>query len=297
MKLLITGATGMLGSAFAEQLGDDAILVDRVQLEFENPKALYRLVALSGAEALINCAAHVDAERGETDPDPVYASNAILPGVLATACRRAGIPLVHFSSTGCYGTGKQTPYTEEDAVAPTTVHHRSKIAGERAVREAGCEHLILRTGWLFGGLPMHKKNFVWRRLVEAATIPRLSSDTAQFGNPTFVGDVVSQCLDLLRLEVRGTFNCVAQGTASRFEYVARIVAASGFACELLPSGPFARVAPVSWNEMAVNYRLGLMGLDRMPAWTASVDCYVAALQASPEWQALMRMQSASTEAG
>ena len=297
MKLLVTGATGMLGSAFAGRMGADALLVDRAQLRLDDPPALYRLVAQSGADALVNCAAHVDAERGETDPDPVYASNAVLPGVLATACRRAGIPLVHFSSTGCYGAWKQTPYSEEDAVVPTTVHHRSKIAGEIAVRDAGGEHLILRTGWLFGGLPMHKKNFVWRRLVEAATTPRLGSDTAQFGNPTYVGDVVSQCLDLLRMEVRGTFNCVAQGTASRFDYVARIVAASGFTCELVPTGPFVRVAPVSFNEMAINYRLGLMGLDRMPAWTASVDTYVAALQASPEWQDLMRMRSVSTEAG
>ena len=296
MKLLLTGATGMLGSAFAAWPDMSAILVDRAQLRLADPMTIYRLVAQSGADGLINCAAHVDAERGETDPDPVYASNAMLPGVLAIACRRAGIPLVHFSSTGCYGAWKNTPYSEEDAVAPTTVHHRSKIAGEMAVRDAGCEHLILRAGWLFGGLPTHKKNFVWRRLVEAATTPKLASDTAQFGNPTFVGDVVSQCLALLQLGVRGTFNCVAQGTASRFDYVARIVAASGLACELVPSGPFARVAPVSFNEMAINYRLGLMGLDRMPAWTASVDRYVATLQASPEWLELMRMPTATSTA-
>ena len=287
MKVLLTGATGMLGSAFAETLGADATLADRARLDIGAPRALEALIAEAEAALVINCAAHVDAERGETDPDPVYASNAILPGMLALACRRRGVPLVHFSSTGCYGAWKASPYTEEDRLEPTTVHHRSKLAGEAAVREATGEHLILRTGWLFGGSPQHKKNFVWRRLLEVARASRLTSDTAQFGNPTYVGDVVRQSLDLVAGGVCGTFNCVGTGTASRFEYVARIVAASGLPCELVPGGAFVRLAPVSPNEMALNYRLGLMGLDRMPHWTTALDSYVAALRALPVWRELL----------
>lgn len=285
-EVLLTGATGMLGSAFAEALQGRARIVERRQLDIGNPVSIDTLVADSGSKVVINCAADVDAERAEGDPDPAYASNAILPGLLATACRRADAVIVHFSSTGCYGDWKGTPYTEEDALRPTTVHHRSKVSGEGTVRESGAEHLILRTGWLYGGSPEHKKNFVWRRLVEAASNSRLASDTSQFGNPTYVGDVVRQTLVLLDQRVRGTFNCVANGTASRYGYVERIVRAGRLSCVLEPAGPFKRLAPVSPNEMAINYRLDLMNLNRMPEWGQSIDLYVDRLRNTAAWHSL-----------
>ena len=286
MKVLLTGAGGLLGSMFADRLGEAAIAVPREELAVTNPAAVRTAVLRSGADVVINCAAHVDPEVVEDDPDPAYAANAILPGLLGSACRRADMPLVHFSSTGCYGAWKTIPYTEEDAPRPTTVHHRSKVAGERAVREAGCEHLILRTGWLFGGGAAHKKNFVWKRLQEAAGTQRLLSDAEQFGNPTYAGDVVDLTIRLLRLGLTGTFNCVGRGHASRYEYVARILLAGGLERELVPVRAFKRRAPVSPNEMATNYRLGLMGLDLMPEWGASLDGYVRQVRTWPEWPAL-----------
>ena len=289
MKVVLTGASGMLGSAFKQALVDNVTLIGRVDLDVTRPGHIDALVRAAQADVLINCAAHVDAEAAESDLDPVVAANILLPSILATACRRAGTTMVHFSSTGCYGAWKTTPYTEEDEVRPTTAHHRTKVAGEAALRAAGCEHLILRTGWLFGGGPQHKKNFVWKRLQEAAANPVMASDTAQFGCPTHIDDVVMQTLTVLEKGVRGTFNCVAGGSASRFDYVSRIVAASGLDCTLRPSGAFVRAAPVSPNETAVNYRLGLMRLDRMPHWTQSLDQYVTKLQAAPEWRALTNL--------
>ena len=277
----------MLGSTFAARLGDRAVAAPRLALDIKAPAVVGALVAHSGADIVINCAAHVDPEMVEDDPDPAYAANAILPGLLGSACRRAGILLVHFSSTGCYGAWKTLPYTEEDVLRPTTVHHRSKVAGEIAVREAGCEHLILRTGWLFGGGPRHNKNFVWKRLQEAIDAPRLLSDTEQWGSPTYTGDVVELTLELVRLGLAGTFNCVCRGQASRYDYVSHILAGSGLTRELVASGAFKRKAPVSPNEMALNYRLGLMGLDLMPEWTTSLDAYVRQVQTWPEWRQLL----------
>lgn len=284
----------MLGSAFVRALGSRAVLIERDHLDITKPAAIMDVIANSTARVLINCAAHVDAEAAETDPDPVVAANVILPGLLAQGCRRAGMTIVHFSSTGCYGSWKATPYTEEDEANPTTAHHKTKIAGENSIRHSGCEHVILRTGWLFGGRPAHKKNFVWRRLLEAAGAREMKSDRAQFGNPTWVDDVVKQTLHVLELRLRGTYNCVAHGGASRFDYVERIVAASGFECRLVPSGPFVRRAPVSSNEMAYNYRLGLMGQDLMRPWRDTIDDYVATLRQSQDWQILDGIREALT---
>ena len=260
----------MLGSAFAKRLGADATLASRADLDVCDAARIFQLVAVIKPDVVINCAGDVDAERAESNPDPPYKANVLLPSLLATACSRSSVRFVHFSSTGCYGDWKKGPFTEEDNLAPPTIHHQSKAAGERAVRDAGCDHLILRTGWLFGGGPNHKKNFVWRRLVEANRHHVLASDTAQWGNPTLVDDVVEQTLLLIGIGLSGTYNCVSPQPTTRFAYVSAIVSTAGLACRVEPSGAFRRLAPVSSNETATNYRLNLLGLDRMPDWTESL---------------------------
>lgn len=290
--VLVLGAGGMLGQAFVRLLGDAALTASRAQLDIADIAALDRLVAGSGAELVVNCAAHTNVDAAEGDPGPAFAVNALLPGAVGTACRRARMPLVHISSTGCYGAWKEGPYSEEDVPQPTTVHHRSKLSGETAVREAGPEHLIVRTGWLFGGAADSPKNFVWKRMVEAAGADRMTSDATQRGNPTFVDDLARQVLHAVQAGYRGTVNAVAQGSATRFDYVRRIVAAAGLPCVVEPTTiPFRRPAPVSPNEVATNMRLGLLGLDIMPDWADAVDAYVAELRRSSAWGELKKEQA------
>jgi dTDP-4-dehydrorhamnose reductase len=287
--IILTGATGMLGSRMRAALAEeDVVTLDRAYLDVSRSVSLVAQIAERKPRAIVNCAAHVDADAAESDPDPVYAANALLPQLLGCASRKLGIPLLHFSSTGCYGNWKETPYHEEDAVRPTTVHHATKVAGENLVRESGCEFLIIRTGWLFGGRPGHRKNFVWRRLEEAAATRALTSDMTQRGCPTFVDDLVDQALFLLRSGVRGLYNAVNHGSASRFEYVSKIVELANLPCRVVGTGvPFDRPAPVSPNEMAVNRRLGLLGLDRMTHWHDALARYLASMSGSPDWFALM----------
>ncbi len=284
---LVLGAGGMLGQAFVRLLGSDALTASRTDLDVADIAALYRFIASAGAGLVVNCAAHTNVDAAEADPGPAFTINGLLPGLIGTACRRAGVPVVHISSTGCYGAWKDGAYGEEDALQPTTIHHRSKLAGEVALRESGAEHLVVRTGWLFGGAPDSPKNFVWKRMVEAVSSHRMTSDATQRGNPTLVDDLARQVLHIVRAGYRGTVNAVSQGSASRYDYVSRIVEAAGLPCAVDPStAPFQRPAPVSPNEVAINFRLGLLGLDIMPDWADAVDAYVAGLRRSPAWSTL-----------
>lgn len=283
---MVLGAGGLLGSAFVDAIGGPVATAGRAELEGKDIDEIRRLLRGAAPEVVINCAAHVEADAAERDPAPAIAANAILPGLLGAACRELGAVLVHVSSTGCYGAWKSTPYSEEDPARPTTVHHQSKLAGEEAVRETGCDHLIVRTGWLFGGAPGQPKNFVWKRLLEASANSRLGSDISQRGCPTAVEDVARQVLAALAAEVRGLVNVVSQGSATRFDYVSRIVHAARLPCEVEPAPAFARLAPVSPNEAAVNARLGSLDLDTMPPWEKGVDDYVAALMRAPDWTQL-----------
>ena len=173
-RIAITGAVGMLGSAFRARLADEAVLLpmSREALDLAHPASLRATLRDFRPEIVINCAADTDVERAETDPAPCFGANALLPELLAQFCRETGTRLVHFSSTGCYGGDKTTPHGDYDPLHPSTVHHRAKAAGEAAVREAGGRHLILRLGWLYGGAAGQRKNFVWNRIVEARGSPR-----------------------------------------------------------------------------------------------------------------------------
>ena len=279
--ILLTGATGLLGSRFAT-LCADAVVVDRNVLDDPDPDRLASLVARHRPAALINCAGDVDADRAEIDLGPVLRANIDLPRHLAMLCRHHHVLFVHVSSTGCYGDWQSKPFVETDSLRPTTTHHRTKVAGEGVIRAIDPEHLILRTGWLFGGEAHHRKNFVWRRLLEAAAARVLQSDSTQIGNPTFADDLVVQTMHLIASGARGTFNAVGAGTASRYAYVSAIVEAAGLDCRVEPASAFRRAAPVSFNESAVNARLAAFGLDLMPPWTQSLHLYVRRVL---EWQA------------
>jgi len=176
---------------------------------------------------------------------------------------------------------------ESDPLRPTTRHHHSKAAGERAIRDSGCNYLIARTGWLFGGAPEQPRNFVWRRLEEACARPDIVADGHQRGCPTWVADVARQIVETRKTGLGGIVNLVAHGSATRADYIARIVAAAHLPCKVLPGPAFRRRAPVSANETALNCRLAEHDVDIMPTWEEGVDAYVHELARSPAW-ALLR---------
>lgn len=289
MTILVTGSRGMLGSSFLE-MTPGAIGAGREDFDPAQPATVAAFLTRHAPQIVINCAANVDAEATEVDIAPALAANAVLPALLARYCADNGALLVQFSSTGCYGDWKEggKPYVETDPLRPTTAHHRTKVMGEENVRRSGARSLIVRTGWLFGGGTEHKKNFVWKRLCEAADNPRMISDTHQRGNPTFVRDVVAQTFALIEAGVSGVFNCIGGGGASRFEYVQAIVDMGRLSCELTPGGPFQRLAAVSPNETALNRALDDAGLNRMPEWREGLARYFKELAEQPAFQMLQK---------
>jgi len=278
--ILITGARGILGSAFMTRL-PEAIGLGRGDLDAGAPETVVREVAARQPSLIINCAADTDVEGAESDDARAIAVNVTLAAALAKAATDSGAGFVHFSSTGCYGTYKSMPYEESDPLRPTTAHHRSKALGEEAVLKAHPGAAILRLGWVFGGAPGQRKNFVWARLREAEGKAVIGSDPTQIGSPTSAADVVTQVVHLLAQERGGgAFNCVGNGpSGSRLDYVAAILATAGSPARV-EAASFTRRAAVSSNEAAVNARLQQMGLDIMRPWREALQDCVLGLKAS-----------------
>lgn len=279
--VLLLGGSGLLGGAFRRALaGRDLHVASRDEI------AISRLVDGSSVlhrqsfAQVINCIAHTRVEAAEDLVEDSFRTNALLPGLIAAACRETGARMVHFSSTGAYGSGQDAPWDDYADPVPATVHHRSKIAGEHEIRAQLPGALILRTGWLYGPPPGDRNDFVAMIAGQAAEAARkgesLLSDGAQRGNPTLTDDVAAQTLTLIGAGLGGTYNCVARGVARRLDYVTAIVAALGLGVpvEQAPPGHFTRRAPVSPNEGAVNLKLAQLGLDAMPDWREALTAHI-----------------------
>jgi dTDP-4-dehydrorhamnose reductase len=279
IKILLTGAGGLLGSTMLSLFKDTFEIVGytRHDLDVVDYKEVQNKISFENPDIIIHVAANTNAEECEGNKNLAYNVNTIGTQNIVNAVlgSNKNTVLVYLSSTGIYGAGKTSPYTEYDPVIPTTVHHKSKLEGEKAVQVLN-KYLIIRTGWLFGGGVNHKKCFVYKRYLEARNKDYIYSDNSQRGNPTYVDNLAAQIQFMLAAGVFGIFNCVDLGAVSRYEYVKKIIELFGLDCTVKKGSKemFKRIAPVSFNESAINYKLDLMGINLMTPWEKSLKKYI-----------------------
>lgn len=283
MRILVTGADGMLGSSLMRGFsGHDLIPLLERECDITDAAAVAAALEQASPDVIIHTAALTDVESCEKDRDRTVLVNVTGTENLIRGAAGSGATFVYISSTGIYGNHKQEPYTELDEVRPTTVHHQSKHEAEQRVIASTSQHLVLRIGWLFGAAPDHPRNFIVQRYREARDRGFIYSDDSQTGNPTSADNVARQLQYLIENRLYGVFNCVDRNPATRLEYVRSIIELSGLRCrvEVAPPGYFKRVAPVSPNESAVNERLGSMDAEMMEDWRDSLASYMKSLELS-----------------
>lgn len=152
------------------------------ELDLADADALRTAVRKLSPDVVINAAAYTDVDRAESEPDRASAVNARAPALLAQEAVRADAAVVHYSTDYVFGGDKDGAYTEQDEPEPINVYGETKLAGERAVRESGADHLILRTSWLYG---TRRENFLttMQRLFSERETVEVVDD--QLGSPTW----------------------------------------------------------------------------------------------------------------
>lgn len=285
MKILLTGANGLLGSAIRTvslNRGHTCVPLNRDKYDWK--KSYVDSVTQIDADVLIHAAADTDVERCEIHPESCYRDNYLLSQHAAMLAASTNKKFVFISSTGVYGCEKNTPYAEYDSVNPTTHHHKSKVLAEHSIQRILPRSLIIRAGWLFGVGENGAKNFIAKRIEEAKNSSSgiISANKDQFGNPSYNLDVAGRVIDLLELDFFGVFNCTNAGSASRFEYVREIVALAKIPVSVVESSSqsFNRMAQVSNNESATDWRSRAMGLASLPDWRHSLERHILSLSAS-----------------
>src|SRR5258708_31333128 len=198
MKLLVLGAGGQVGHELCRLAWPADYRVAafaRAEIDITRQEAVAAGVNRERPDIVINAAAYTAVDRAESEPGAAWAGNCAGPGYLAAACHTAGIPLIHISTDYVFDGSKKGPYREDDPVKPLGVYGHSKEAGDRAVREALAEHVILRTAWVYSA---HGHNFVKTMLRVAAERPVLRVVSDQIGSPTSAADIAGAIAAIVR---------------------------------------------------------------------------------------------------
>ena len=247
--ILLTGTAGMLGcelvSALRRRMGDAAsgqLFCFDLDLDICDAASVSAKLVELQPKTVINAAAYTDVDGCETAEEQAMAVNATGAGNLAHACRDLGATLVHFSTDFVFDGTSQTPYRPDDKANPLSVYGKSKWAGERAIRDAGCAHVMIRTSWLFGP---HGKNFVEAILARARQGDPLSVVTDQVGCPTLASDLAAAVVRLLDVGATGTVHCCNAESCSWHEFAVEIVRQAGIDVPVAPitSDALDRPAP------------------------------------------------------
>jgi dTDP-4-dehydrorhamnose reductase len=227
MKVLITGAGGMLGSVLVkhcEARGDEVTAHGRAGLDITNERAVRELVARVRPDAVFNCAAWTDVDGCELDPQRAFLVNSQGVEILATASRLAGAAFVTVSTDYVFDGRKETGfYTQRDDPHPLSAYGASKLEGERRAQVASARTLVVRSGWIFGP---GGKNFLATVVERARRGEHLKAIADSYGTPTYAPDLAARMRELAELDLPGIYHVVNAGEGASYESFAREAAAA-----------------------------------------------------------------------
>lgn len=270
MKLLVTGAAGMLGRrvvADAVAAGHEAVGIDIAECDLTDAQATRATVREVAPDAIVHCAAYTDVDGAESDEDTALAVNATASGNVGAAAQACGVRVVAVSTDYVFdGTLTGRPYVESDPVAPLGAYGRTKLAGEQALAAACEDHAIARTAWLFG---WPGKSFPDTMLRLAADRDAVSVVTDQTGSPTWTGHLSPALVELAGSPLRGVVHTAGGGQCTWHGLTVELFDQAGVDCavEETTSAQFVRPAPrPAWSVLATERD----GAPRLPDWREGV---------------------------
>lgn len=300
MRVLVTGAAGMLGSGLVPALvraGHDVTATD-IDLTVQNPwgegQPYLRFLDVRSweqvretftevqPELVCHLAALTDLEYCDAHESESYATNTLATKFVAMQSEQLGVPLVYISTAGVFDGHKMGAYHEWDEPGPLNTYGKTKYEGELMVERFTSRYFIVRAGWMVGGGERKDHKFVAKilhQIDEGRTVLYAVSD--KLGTPTYVPDFARCFLGLIASGSYGRYHMACEGQGSRFDVAQVIVDALGrsditvvdvssehFAAEYSSARPR--------SEIMQNLHLELQGLNTMRPWQVAVTEYVHA---------------------
>jgi dTDP-4-dehydrorhamnose reductase len=218
MRVLITGAGGLVARHFAHRLAcdHDVRALQRSELDVSDSIAVVKVVADFRPELLINGAV-VQVDEAERDRPKAWAVNAQGPQNLAREAARIGAEMIHFGTQYVFAGEpvRRAPYTVEDEARPVNIYGQTKLAGEIAVRDACERSHIVRTAWIYGS---GKNSFLCTVHDDLTSGRKVHAIDDIWSSTTYVEDLVDRCLEILNRRCYGTYHVVNDGACSYYDF-------------------------------------------------------------------------------
>jgi dTDP-4-dehydrorhamnose reductase len=281
MKLLVTGAAGMLGRDVmlaAGNAGHQVVGYGHAELDVADADAVSAKIEGERPDVVINCAAWTDVDGAEEAEEEATAINGAGAGNVAAAAAATGASVVYVGSDYVFDGSKGAPYVETDQTAPLSAYGRGKLAGEEATRAANKRHFVVRSAWLFGtGGP----NFVETMLRLAADHGEVLVVRDQVGSPTYTWHLAYGIVRLIEGVEFGIHHMAAAGSCSWYEFAREIFEQANVECKVMSATTemLGRPAPRPAYSALASQREHAIEL---PAWQDGLAAYLAQRGAESE---------------
>jgi dTDP-4-dehydrorhamnose reductase len=264
MRLAVTGAAGGVGRALVDRAGRKHEVIDfgHDDLPVERRDVVLRRIRNAAPDVVVHLAAMTAVDGCEEDPDRAFAVNAGGTANVSDAAREAGALLVYTSTDYVFDGEKEEPYVESDAPGPISAYGKSKLAGEDEVRSRAGEHLVVRTGWLFGAGDDFVSTAV-RRLANGAQVGGIVD---RIGTPTYVPHLADRLAALVDSDLRGLVHVAGPQPTTWFGLLARARDLAGLPGELIEqrSADLSLPAPRPKNSALASEVLPVPRVDALP---------------------------------
>jgi len=282
MRILVTGARGMLGTDLVcvlEEKGHEVFATDVEELDITLPVFLSRVIGDIGPDVVVNCAAYTNVDKAEEEQEEANRINGLGAKNLALVCEDHNIDLCHISTDYVFDGTKKGPYTPDDLPHPINVYGKSKLAGEKNIREIMKRYYIIRTSWLYG---KYGKNFVTKVLDLARNQGDLRIVSDQIGSPTWTVTLARVISVIIGTEKYGLYHATdrTEGGISWYEFARNIVQFAGLDAGITPirSEEFPQKAARPKNSV-----LDIGGIEKefggnLPCWEESLKSLLQLLR-------------------
>lgn len=238
MNILVTGSAGQLGHSLRDIAADSTnhyIFTDVAELDITDKSAIIRMMESENIKLVINCAAYTNVDKAEDDFDTANLINNTAVRNLAEACKQFGATFIHVSTDYVFDGSSNIPYTEDMPLAPLGVYGVTKLHGEQAVLESGCDYIIIRTSWLYSE---YGKNFVKTMMMLTEERETLNVVFDQAGTPTYAGDLASAIYDIVENNKykgnNGIYHFSNEGVCSWYDFAHEISELARTECDIRP---------------------------------------------------------------
>ena len=284
MKILITGANGMLAKAVRERFANEELILTDVnvedtlsveELDITDLEKVKEFVTSCTPDVIINCAAYTAVDAAEENEDLARKINADGPRNLAIAAKNAGSTLVHISTDYVFDGEKpldDEPYVEANPTNPQSVYGITKLEGEEAVKENMEQYYIFRTAWLYGD----GKNFVRTMLRLGKGNEQIAVVADQHGSPTYtvdLADIIVQALD--KKIPYGVYHTTNLRFTTWNKFAEKIFELAGIDCIVKPltSEEYPQTAKRPKNSKLSKEKILSYGIE-IPSWEDALTRYL-----------------------